>query len=44
MELEHAYAILRKLGVEGSDGFLREEVSVVRELARAAAIAMAPLV
>ncbi len=35
MELEHAHAILRKLGAEGPDGFLKEEASVAWELARA---------
>ncbi len=44
MELEHAHAILRKLGAEGPDGFLREEASVARELARATAVVVAPLV
>ncbi len=44
MELEHVHAILRKMGAEGPDGFLREEVSAARELARAAAAAAAPLV
>jgi hypothetical protein len=44
MELEHAHAILRKLGAEGPDGFLREEASAARELARPAAAAAAPLV
>jgi hypothetical protein len=42
IELEHAHAILRKLEAEGPDGFLREEASAARELARAAAAA--PLV
>jgi hypothetical protein len=42
IELEHAHAILRKLEAEGLDGFLREEASAARELARAAA--EAPLV
>jgi hypothetical protein len=42
IELEHAHAILRKLEAEGADGFLREEASAARELARAAAAA--PLV
>jgi hypothetical protein len=44
MEFKHAHAILRKLGVEGPDGFLREEASTAWELARAIAIAVAPLV
>jgi hypothetical protein len=34
MELEHAHAILRKLGAKGQDGFLREEAFTARELAR----------
>ncbi len=38
------HAIMRKLGAEGPDGFLKEEASAARELARAAAIAAAPLV
>ncbi|CAM6021677.1 unnamed protein product [Sphagnum balticum] len=42
IELEHAHTILRKLEAEGPDGFLREEASAARELARAAAAA--PLV
>ncbi len=42
VELEHAQAILRKPEAEGPDGFLREEASAARELARAAAAA--PLV
>jgi hypothetical protein len=37
MELKHADAILRKLGAEGPDGFLREEEFAARELMRAAA-------
>jgi len=44
MDLEHVHAILRKLGAEGLDGFLRKEASAARELARAAAAAAAPLV
>jgi hypothetical protein len=44
MEFEHAHAILRKLAAVPSDGFLRKEASVVRELARAAAAAATPLV
>jgi hypothetical protein len=40
IELEHA--ILRKLEAEGANGFLKEEASAARELARAAAAA--PLV
>jgi hypothetical protein len=44
MELEHVHAILRKLGAEGPDGFLREEASAARELATAAATAAGPLV
>jgi len=44
MELEHAHAILRKLVAVRSDGFLKEEASVARELARAVAAAAAPLV
>ncbi|CAK9272785.1 unnamed protein product [Sphagnum jensenii] len=43
MELEHMHAILRKLGAEGPDGFLREEVSAARELARATTAAATPL-
>ncbi len=39
MELEHAHGILRKVGAEGPDGFLREKASAARELARAAAAA-----
>jgi hypothetical protein len=44
MELKHAHAILQNLGAEGPDGFLREEAFAARELARAAAVAAAPLV
>ncbi len=44
MELEHAHAILWKLGAESPHGFLREEASAARELVRAAAAAAAPLV
>jgi hypothetical protein len=43
MELEHAHAILRKLAAIRSDGFLREEASVARELVRATAGAAPPL-
>ncbi len=41
--IEHAHAILRKLGAEGPDGFLREEASAARELARGTAAAAAPV-
>jgi hypothetical protein len=44
MELEHAHVILQKLGTEGPYGFLREEVSIARELARAVAAIVAPFV
>jgi hypothetical protein len=44
MELEHVHAILRKLAAVRPDEFLREEASVARELARAAAVVATPLV